>query len=448
MFKEAHEIATLLPSESEIEKTFDRLWPICRSLTGPGVRETLGVLSEIIPLKMESVESGTQVFDWTVPKEWSLDEAYLEFEDGSRILDFKNNNLHVVSYSTAIDTTVSLEDLQGHLHSLPQLPSAIPYVTSYYKEYWGFCLSHEQRQKLKPGKYRAVIRSHHKNGVLNYGHLVLPSTTGNKKEILFSTYVCHPSMANNELSGPLVTAYLYQALSKIKSRHYNYRFVFVPETIGAISYLAKYGQELKENCHSGLVVTCVGDDREVNYKKSKRGDAPVDLIAQNILCFEKSLKNIKIREFFPTGSDERQYCSPGFNLPVGSLIRSMYGEYPEYHTSLDNKDFISFRALKESLSLYLKIVMGLEGNVYLESLNPYCEPMLGKRGLYPSLGAQKEMQETTRLMSYLLSYADGNHNLVDIADKSKCSILDLLPLVSKLEEAQLVKRHMTAKKLW
>lgn len=427
-----------LSTDEELSSLFDQLFPICRSITGDGVRQTIKILQEYIPLVSESVPTGQKVFDWTVPPEWNVSEAYLDDDSGQRIVDFKNNNLHIVNYSEPIEKTLSLEELQPHLHSLPHLPDAIPYVTSYYKKNWGFCLSHKQREKLKNTKYRAVIRSELKSGELIYAHHTLPATVNSQREVLLSTYICHPSMANNELSGPLVTTMLYQKLKKMPVRQFNYRFVFVPETIGSICYLAKYGNYLKENLYAGLVVTCCGDQRAVNYKKTRDGNHEIDHIAQHILKHSQ-LANIRIRDFFPMGSDERQYCSPGFNLPVGSLTRSMYGEYEEYHTSLDNKQFISMAGMLESTDCYYNILRALEMNCKYLNTNPNCEPMLSKRGLYPTIGASKSVANLQKQIAYLLCYSDGRHDLLTIAEKAGVSILDLEDAVSQLREVKLLE---------
>lgn len=430
-------IKNLLPSEKELESIFDELWPICRSITGNGIRKSFEIFHKIIPLEIKSIATGKKVFDWEVPREWNISEAYLVDPDGNKIIDFKENNLHILNYSIPFEDELDLEELQGHLYSLEDQPEAIPYVTSYYKERWGFCLSHNQRKNLKPGKYRVVIRTTLTEGELNYGHLVLPSTVGNKKEVLISSYLCHPSMANNELSGPILLAYLYKSLKNLPKREYNYRFVIVPETIGSICFLSEFGNQLKENCIAGLVATCVGDKYSYNYKKSKQGNTSIDKICENLFSFIDH-KNVKIRDFFPTGSDERQYCSPGFNLPVGSITRSLYGEFKEYHTSLDNKEFIDFTSLNESLELYLKVILVLENNFTFKNTNPNCEPMLGKRGLYNTVGASRDMAERQKAFMYLLSYSDGSLDLVDIANKANMSCFEIIEYSKELLDCGLL----------
>lgn len=354
-------IESLLPTERELERWFDRLWPICRSLTGNGFRQSLDILSEIVPYDRFETPTGAKVFDWTIPSEWNIEAGWIEDEHGARIVDFADNNLHVLGYSTPTDRWLTLDELQSHLHSLPDQPDAIPYLTSYYKERWGFCLTDRRRQALKPGRYRAVIRSTLDKGSLTIGHAIVPASGYDSgKEVLLSTYLCHPSMANNELSGPLVMSYLAHTLQRISKRRFSYRCVVVPETIGAIAYLARFGDTMKARTIAGYVVTCCGDDRTITYKKSRRGDSLTDRVTLHELA--RYAKPYQVVDFFPSGSDERQYCSPGFDLPVGSLMRSMYGRYPEYHTSLDNKSFISFSAMRESIALYLRMILAMEAN--------------------------------------------------------------------------------------
>lgn len=419
----------------KLEKYFDRLFPICRSITGNGVRETLRILQEIIPLQLHEVPTGKKVFDWEIPKEWNIRDAYIITPNGEKICSFKKNNLHVVSYSIPIKKELDFEELNKHLHTLPDLPDAIPYLTSYYKEYWGFCLAHNEYLKLpKEGKYQVVIDAELENGHLTYGNLVLKGESD--EEVLFSTYICHPSMANNELSGPLVTAFLYQKIASFKNRRFTYRFVFAPETIGVIAYLNQHGFHLKEKLKAGYVVTCVGDTGDYTYKRSKKENSLSDRIAENVLTH--SNKKYKIINFDIGGSDERQYCSPGFNLPVGSLMRTMYKQYKEYHTSLDNKDFISFDAMQETIETYLDIVKAIELNDFYLNTVPYCEPQLGKRGLYLDNTAQKKMTVNLADMLYLLSYADGELDLLSIAEKRDKSILDFEDIVSTLKEHKLL----------
>jgi len=414
---------------SELEYYFDRLWPINRSLTGKGNKETLKILSEIIPtLKTHEIPSGTQCFDWTVPPEWSIKEAWIKDSKGNKIIDFAKNNLHVIGYSTSINKDVDLAELKKHIHTLPNQPDLIPYITSYYNKRYGFCMSHNQMVSLKDDTYHMYIDANHDpNGALVYGEAVLKGTS--TKEILLSTYICHPSMANNELSGPLVTSFIYKELSMQKKRKYTYRFLFLPETIGSICYLSKHGDALKQQLIAGFVVTCVGDDGNFTYKKSRQGNALPDRVVELIL--KQTEKQYNIIDFFPMGSDERQYCSPGFNLPVGSLMRTMYGTYPEYHTSGDNKNFISFKAMEASIKKYLEIFKVIEYNDKYINTMPYGEPQLGKRGLYPTIGG-KGLKKVIEAMMWLLNLSDGNHDLIDIANKSKVNYNTLIEHINKL----------------
>lgn len=430
-------IEALLPSVKELEAYFDRLWPICRSLTGDGFRQSLAIISEIAPYEKLEIPTGTKVFDWTIPKEWNITDAWIADSSGKKVVDFKNNNLHVLGYSTPVDAELDLAELQEHLHSLPELPQAIPYRTSYYEERWGFCLSHAEREKLKPGKYRVVIRSRLEAGSLTLGRLTLPATQASSQDFLVSSYLCHPSMANNELSGPLVAAFVYRALAKLPKRQLNYRFAIGPETIGAISHLSLDGAALKARLQGGLVATCLGDARSITYKRTRRGAAPVDRAAVNVL--EHYGKPHEALDFFPWGSDERQYGSPGFDLPVGSLMRTMYTRYPEYHTSLDDKSQISFAALRESVALYLRVILANEANARYVGTVAHGEPMLGARGLYPSLSTRKTSPQLLDRMMWIVNFSDGKHDLCAIADKIGCSVLELIPIVELLLEKGLLQ---------
>lgn len=434
------ELKAILPDAEVIEKYFDRLWPICRSLTGNGVRETLRILQELLPLNIIEIPSGTKVFDWTIPNEWNIEDGWIENEEGIKIAHFKNNNLHILGYSTPIDQWMSLDELNKNLFSIPEQPEAIPYLTSYYKERWGFCLSHNERQNLKPGKYRAVIKANLSPGHLTFGHVVLPATIETDKEILLSCNICHPSLANNELSGPLMVAFLYQSLLKMERREVNYRFVFLPETIGAVAYLKEYGEHLKKNCIGGFTLTCVGDNRHFNFKKTRDGNTFVDRAAISVL--KNHNKPHSIIDFFPSGSDERQYCSPGFNLAVGSIFRSAYGVngFPEYHTSLDNKSIMSFEGMVELISIYLQTFLSLERNRSYINTMPFCEPMLSPRGLYTTLGSSKTMDLFVERMMWVLNYSDGKYDLQDIAEKAQCTVADLSLIADVLEEKGLLKR--------
>lgn len=403
----------MISTERELEQYFDRLWPICRSLTGPGVRESLDILSEIVPMERYRVQSGSRVFDWEVPDEWTIRAAYILTPDGRKIADFSENNLHVWSYSTPVSAKMTLDELRPHLRSLPDQPTAIPYVTTYYKRHWGFCLDHETLQGLpEDGEYTVLIDSTLEPGFLDYGEAVLPGSSD--REVLFSTYVCHPSMANNELSGPLAQAFLYREIAALPNRKYTYRFVFTPETIGVIAYLDRMGKHLSDKLDAGYVLTCCGDRGDLTYKASKRGDSLADRVAHHVL--KHSGKSHHLIPFAVGGSDERQYCSPGFNLPVGSLMRTPYQRYPEYHTSLDNKAFISFPHLLDCISTYLDFIRVMELNEFYVNTVAFCEPQLGKRGLYPDSFNPDQAREDVHNLLHLLAFADGSHDLIEIAE--------------------------------
>ncbi len=416
---------------NSIEYYFDRLFPINRSLTGNGNRETLKILSELVDLKIYEVPSGTNCFDWTVPPEWNVKEAWVKNSKGEKVIDFEKSNLHLLGYSEPFKGKLSLSELRQHLHSLPNQPGLIPYMTSYYKKRWGFCITHTQLESLPEDEYEVLIDSSlDEEGSMTYGEAFIEGEQ--KEEIFFSTYICHPSLANNELSGPLVTAHLYKELKKRKKPRYSYRFVFIPETIGSIYYLSVNGEDLRKKMIAGYVVTCIGDNGPFTYKRSRRKNTITDRVAELIL--KQTETDYKIYDFFPTGSDERQYCSPGFNLPVGSLMRTMYGKYPEYHTSADNRDFISFAAMEESVNKYLSIIDVIENNkMYINRL-PYCELQLGKRGLYPTLGSQKGMADFVKGIMWLLNLADGKHDLIDIANLSNLPIESFFDVIEKLRE--------------
>lgn len=389
----------------------EQLWPICRSITGDGVRETLDILKQRLPgMAIHEVATGTQFFDWEIPKEWSIRDAYILAPDGRKIIDFSESNLHVVNYSAPVDMEIDLEELQTHLHSLQDQTAAIPYVTSYFREDWGFCLTHEDREKLLPGRYRVRIDSDLKNGSMTYGELYLPGECDS--EILISTYICHPSMANNELSGPCVTAHLSEWLSRQVSRKYSYRILFIPETIGAIYYISRHLEELKNKTVAGFVVSCVGDERAWSFMPSRNGNTLADKVARHVLKhFTQSYTEYSYLE---RGSDERQYCSPGVDLPVVSVMRSKYATYPEYHTSFDNMDFVTAKGLEQSFLAHQKMIEVLEDDCkpVCEIL---CEPMMSSRGLRPTTGKMGSSYDSKDMMN-LLAYADGKLTLLEIAE--------------------------------
>jgi aminopeptidase-like protein len=420
-------------STAEVEALLERLWPILRSVTGQGVRETLEILSELVALRRIEVPSFTEVLDWTVPAEWVVREAYVLTPAGDRILDVRENNLHLLNYSVSFSGELTRAQLDEHLYSLPEQPEAIPYLTSYYEPRWGFCISHRQRERLADGLYRVVIDTEHIRGSMSIGEALLPGRE--RGEVLISTYTCHPSLANNELSGPVVAALLYRRLSRWRSRRLSYRFVFAPETIGAIAYLSLRGQHLRERLLAGYVVTCVGTDERFTLKRSRRGQTLADRAALHVLAGAKP--PARVLSFFPTGSDERQYCSPGFDLPVASVMRSVYGEYPEYHTSLDDLKLIATKALIESVDVYERIMLALDANVRYLSSAPMGEPQLGRRGLYETLGARSSPRATEARL-WVLNYADGDHDLLEVAELSGISLAELAIAGSECASAGLL----------
>lgn len=426
-------------STIELEELFDELWPINRSITGNGVRKTLQILGKHIELRTTEIPSGATVFDWTVPKEWNATDAYIITPSGNKIADFKENNLHLLGYSIPFEGELTWEELKPHLYTLPDQPEAIPYITSYYKERWGFCLDNNTFKNLEEkGTYRVVIKSTLEMGSLTYADAIIKGKS--KKEIVFSSYVCHPSLASNELSGPLIMTLLYDKIKSLPDRNYTYRFIFAPETIGTIAYLSNNHEYLKENTVAGYVVTCAGDDGPFTYKKNRENGAYINKITEHILS--KSGKKFEVIPFIPIGSDERQYCSPGINLPFGSLMRTMYGKYPEYHTSLDNKSFISFDAMIETVDLYFDLVKAFELDGRYKNNSPYGEPQLGKRGLYPDVGTKEKKGDTLRKILYILNYSDDKHTLLDIAKLLDCSILELEDAINQLTEKKLLTKSI------
>jgi aminopeptidase-like protein len=424
--------------QKKIEHYFDRLFPINRSLTGNGNRKTIEILSEIINLEIKEVPSGTVCYDWVVPPEWNVKEAWIKDSLGNIVVDFADNNLHLLGYSEPFSGKMQYETLKEHIYTLPEQPDLIPYLTSYYKRRWGFCMSHKNFEKLNQNdEYEVYIDSSlDENGSMTIAEAIIKGNT--EEEVLFSTYICHPSLANNELSGPLVSTFIYEKLKQVKNLKYTYRFVFVPETIGSIYYLSQNGEYFKKHLKAGFIITCVGDSGTFTYKKSRIGNALPDRVVE--LLLQQTEQNYTIADFFPSGSDERQYCSPGFNLPVGSLVRTMYGKYPEYHTSGDNKEFISFEAMEKTVNKYLEIIEIIEKNDKYVNTMPFCEPQLGKRGLYPTLGSQKEMQSVVMAMMWILNLADGESDLIDISNRSKISLKELIPVVDMLIKNGLLKK--------
>ena len=411
-----------------------RLWPLNRSLTGKGVRQTLRLVQEHLPeLEIQSIPSGTQVFDWVIPKEWHVNEAYILTPNRKRLCDFDANNLHLMGYSVPFHGKMPLEELQKYLYSLPEQPDAIPYITSYYKERWGFCISHQERLQLIEGEYEIVVDTELFDGVLNYGELVIDGDR--EDEIFLSTYVCHPSMANNELSGPSVVTYLAKWISNLPNRNHTFRIVFVPETIGSIAYLSRNYSEMKKKIVAGFNVSCVGDDRAYSFLPSRHGNTISDAVAMHILKWTDS--NYVRYQWIDRGSDERQYCAPGIDLPIASIMRTKYGAYPEYHTSLDNlSNVVTPHGLEGGYTALKRALEVLEKNEKLQ-VNVLCEPQMGRRGLYPTLST-KNSSEHVRVMMDLLSYCDSKHSVLDIAEIIDVPCWELFELIDMLKENELL----------
>lgn len=437
---------------TDLRLLFDRLFPICRSITGPGIRESLEIFSEHMDLEIHGVQTGTRVLDWTVPAEWSLERAQLFSPKGEIVLDTRDNNLHVMNFSEPFSGEMDLDTLQAHLFSDATQPDAIPYVTSYYVPRWGLCLSQRQRDALKPGRYRVEIKTQKADGVLNYGVAELPGESDDV--FLITSYLCHPSMANNELSGPLALLRVWEKLAALDKRKFTYRFLLIPETIGSICYLAQHGQDLIERMRGGLVLTCLGGPSQtVSFKTSRRdwtGDpTPIDRLARHLAAAEPDV--FAVRDFTPTGgSDERQFCSPGFNLPMAQAARTTYGEYKEYHTSLDNLDFMTIRAVEASADRVMSALMAHEVcEARYRNEIPHGEPQLGRRGLYPTLNGPMTSQFSTdseqdgrmalEHLLCVLSLADGTRTLLQIAEHIGCSVRHLEPIARHLEAEGIMK---------
>ncbi len=418
----------------EIHEFCKELWPINRSLTGEGVRETLKLIQKRLnDMVIFEVPTGTKVFDWEVPKEWVIRDAWIVDPDGNKICDFKKNNLHLVGYSVPINKKMKLSELQKKIHSLPEQPSAIPYITSYYNEDWGFCMSHNERESLKNGEYEVYIDSELKQGNLTYGEILIKGKSS--KEIFLSTYICHPSMANNELSGPCIATFLSEWLTSKKNLRHSYRIIFIPETIGSITYLSKNFDHMKENVVGGFNISCVGDNRNYSFLPSRNGDTLSDKVAKHVL--ENIDSNYVKYSWEDRGSDERQYCAPGIDLPIASMMRTKYGMYDEYHTSLDDlENVVSPNGLEGGFDMYLKAISVIELNCF-PKVKVMGEPQLGKRGLYPNTST-RESGKSVRLMMNLISWSDGTNSLIDIADKCKVPVWELQPLLKTLEDNDLL----------
>jgi aminopeptidase-like protein len=418
-----------------------QLWPFPRSLTGNGVRQTLAVLGEQLPdLTVHEVPSGSKVLDWIVPDEWNIRDAYLIGPDGNRVINFADSNVHVVSYSEPVDVELSLTDLQPHLHSDAEKPIAIPYVTSYYNRTWGFCLNQQDRDALVDGTYRAVIDSTLEPGSLTYGELLIPGDSTD--EVFISTYICHPSLANNELSGPVVATALARWLMSLPSRRFTYRFVFVPESIGAITYISRNLEHLQSHVLAGFNLTCIGDDGDYSYMESRLGGLPIDRIAQRVVA---QTPHPVTYSYMDRGSDERHYCAPGVDLPLISLMRTKYGVYPEYHTSLDDLTVITPAGLQGGLNLVRDCVVELEGARYYRA-KVLGEPQLGRRGLYHTMHA-RTVADAVLLRTHVLSYSDGRHSVTDIAELCKRDVEEIQVVIDELLEHDLLEEVPLAKGL-
>ena len=424
--------------KSEVLRLVKKLYKIPRSILGKGFRDSLDILGDSIDLNIKRVKSGSKVLDWTVPNEWNIKDAYIITPEGKKIAKFKKNNLHVLGYSIPINKTISLEELKKNIYTLPEMQNAIPYVTSYYKKNWGFCMSHSQFRKLKKGKYKVFIDSSLKPGNLVYSDTLIPGRS--KKEILLSTYLCHPQMVNHELSGPIAMQLLYKIIKETAPHKYSYRFLICPENIGAAAFLHNSKKKVK-NIIAGYILTCLGYGEEYTYKKSRRGDTVTDKAALNVL--KNSKKKHKIVDFFPDGSDERQFCSPGFNLPIGLMMRRMYGEFKEYHTSLDNMKLFSVKTLFESVKMHLDLLSSIENNFTPLARVQYGSPQLSKSKikLYSDLMDFRinKKKEETRFILESLNLADGSLDYLDIANKKSFRLIDHLEDIKKLLDSKYLK---------
>ncbi|MEU8636703.1 DUF4910 domain-containing protein [Amycolatopsis sp. NPDC048633] len=422
---------TQLRTGAELHALVERLYPICRSITGDGVRQTLDIIGEHIALDRHEVPTGTQVLDWTIPQEWNIRDAYVASPSGERVIDFRESNLHVVGYSVPVNERMPLSELREHLHTLPDQPSWVPYRTSYYAPAWGFCLAQEKLDALPDGEYDVVIDSTLADGSLTYGEHVVPGRVTD--EVIVSCHVCHPSLANDNLAGIAVAVSLAQQLA-LTQPHYTYRFLFMPGTIGSITWLARNSDRIDKVKH-GLVLACAGDPGSLTYKKSRRDDAEIDRVMQHVLRSREH----RVVDFSPYGYDERQFCSPGFNLGVGSLTRTPYAGYPEYHTSADNPGFVSPAAMEDTLGALRDGFGVLDRNRRYVNLSPYGEPQLGKRGLYESLGGRSDAKEAQMAMLWVLNLSDGDHSLLDIAERAGLPF-DIVDVAARaLHDAGLVK---------
>ena len=419
-----------------IEEYFDLLWPINRSIVSPGFRESLDILNKIIPFGRQTFKTGEKIFDWTIPKEWKVNKAYIVDPNGKKRCDFSVNNLHLVSHSCPFQGELPLKKLKDHLHSYPELPNGVPYLTSFFDERWGFCITDKELKHLPEGKYKVVVDTELYDGELTTADYVLKGE--NPNEIMFTSYLCHPSMANNELSGPLTLAFLYDKLKTLPKRKYSYRFVIMPETLGTICYLSKKFEELKTKLIAGYVLTCLGLGDTFTYKCSRQENTRGDRLIKRLI---KKNDNNKIIPFTPiAGSDERQFCSPGFDLPVGSLMRKRYLEYPEYHSSLDNKELISFDAIQGAINFCMEVVDGFEKNLIFKNMVMNGEPRLCNKGLYPKFSSNQYFDEKLNAILWILNLCDGSHDIKDIAERTGYNEKLLLEAASDLERVKLLER--------
>lgn len=424
-----------LDTGADLHRWATDLFPVCRSLTGQGVRTTLAYFGNLLDgLRIHEVDSGTRALDWAVPDEWNISDAYIADTQGNRLIDFQVSNIHVVGYSTPIDAIVTREELEPHLHSIPSQPTAIPYVTSYYSRAWGFCLSQNARDQLGDGPFRVVIDSELKKGSLTYAELVIPGESA--EEVLLSTYVCHPSMANNELSGPVVMAGLARWLVSMPTRKYTYRILFIPETIGSIVYLSQHIDELKQSVKAGWVLTCMGDERTYSYLPSRRGGTLSDKVSLQVLS-ERGHEFVRY-SFLDRGSDERQWCAPGVDLPVASVMRSKYGEFPEYHTSLDDLTLVTPEGLQGGLDVMKDAITLLEHNEFWR-VATLGEPQMGSRGLYPTTSTKESTSEVYDMMN-VIAYSDGDNDVIDIAQLCGITTGRVLAIIKPLVDAGLLVR--------
>jgi aminopeptidase-like protein len=418
----------------ELFELVAELYPICRSITGDGVRRTLELVGREIDLEVHEVPSGTRVFDWTVPREWNIRDAFVADAAGERVIDFRASNLHVMSYSVPVHATMPLHELKQHLFTLPEHPDWVPYRTSYYAERWGFCASQRLVDSLPDGDYEVCVDATLDDGHLTYGEHVVPGETD--EEVLVSCHVCHPSLANDNLSGIAVATRLARLLAETRSR-YTHRFLFIPGTIGSITWLARNAERVGRIRH-GLVLACVGDPGRLTYKRSRRGDAEIDRAVAHVLA--SSGRPHALEDFSPYGYDERQYCSPGFNLPVGCLSRTPYARYPQYHTSADDLELVRPEHLQDSLEVCWEVLRVLDGNRRYRNLNPMCEPQLGRRGLYGSIGGRSDAEERQMAMLWVLNLSDGDHSLLDVAGRAGLPFGLVAEVAGTLEEAGLLAR--------